>query len=206
MTVIVYTLYSILNKKIVDPFDFYEWFFFAPGHKAAWLVFFSFGAGFFVAMSALTEEYTLLYPAVVCLTTISTFGLKVARQPTKEVVKTVEVEKIVTVQKEVLVYPGSNCGAIYIMRRQSDGVLKFGKAQRLVDRWKAHQKDYQSEFDIVSSWIVPDMDYFETVALSLTRGYFYHEAQRRELRQMTESELTQFILEFTNIVHKGWMQ
>lgn len=100
---------------------------------------------------------------------------------------------------------GSNCGIIYIMRRE-DGILKFGKSRRLKKRLKAHRNDYKSHFDIISSWVVPDMDRFEAIALSLTKDYFYPEAQRRELRQMTEAQLTQFILDFTDNVQRGFSQ
>jgi hypothetical protein len=167
---------------LIRPQDFFDWLFMAPGHRSAWLIFFSFGLGFFIAMTLASQELAPLLPAGLCAITILTFGLRASAKP----------EEI-------------NCGAIYIMRR-SDGILKFGKAKNLAIRLGEHRRDYQAHFDVVSSWIVPDMDRFESMALFLTRDYFYQEAHRRELRQMTEAQLTQFILEFTNKVHGGWIQ
>lgn len=204
MTLALYIMRSLFNGKIITPFDFYEWLFFTPGYRSAWLIFFSFMGGFFLAMTVVTGEYMLLSPAVICLIAILTFGIR-GIQPIREIIKKVAIEKIVEKEKRVFVTPGSNCGTIYIMRR-GDGVLKFGKARHLGDRLRAHRKDYQADFNIVSSWIVPDMDRFEAMALSLTNRYFYQEDQRRELRLMSDSQLTQFILEFTDKVHKGWTQ
>ena len=112
---------------------------------------------------------------------------------------------LLTAEGQKLIGSRPGCGVIYIMRRD-DGVLKFGKTHHLKKRLKAHRRDYRAGFEVVSTWIVPDTDRFEELALSLTGAHAYHEARRKELRQMSDSELTDFILEFTNKVHGGWMQ
>ena len=110
---------------------------------------------------------------------------------------------LLTAEGQKLIGSRPSCGVIYIMRRD-DGVLKFGKTRRLRNRLKAHRRDYRAGFEVTSTWVVPDIDRFEELALSLTGAHAYHEAQRKELRRMSDSELTTFILEFTNRVQRGW--
>lgn len=191
-----------------DPF---EWALFGSrgGIRRGWGIFFSLGFGMFLALYMLTGGPVLIAVALIYATGVLQYAFSKSAPVVEVRIETVEVEKevekIIEVEKRVFVRPDSSCGVIYIMRR-SDGVLKFGKARSLIGRLRAHEKDYQAEFYVISSWVVPDADDFETVALSLTRRYQYKEGQRRELRQMSESELNKFILEFTNRVYKGWIQ
>lgn len=94
-------------------------------------------------------------------------------------------------------------GVIYIMRR-SDGILKFGKTINLSTRHSAHEKDYESNFAIVGSWIVSNIDKLEKIALSKTTRYSYKEDNRKELRLMDDVELTRFMIAFTDIVSNDW--
>lgn len=96
-------------------------------------------------------------------------------------------------------------GIIYIMRRE-DGVLKFGKTQNLRRRFKDHCKNYEAGFNLVTSWAVPELDKFEKDILVMSEPYKYIEGQRQELRQMTDQQLTELIFNFTDKVHRGWVQ
>lgn len=196
MTLILYILYAITQKRRVTPIDFFEWMFYRL--RTFWLIFFSFFVGTHLVIALSFDAFS--EPQLVFLALTLCFSLALVNIALMKD-KTIAAGK----EKRVFVRPDSSCGIIYIMRR-SDGILKFGKAQHLADRLRAHRKDYQADFDIVSSWVVPDVEYFEAMALSLTGRYFYREAQRRELRQMSEYELTRFILEFTNRVYRGWTQ
>lgn len=191
-----------------DPF---EWALFGPrgGIRRGWGIFFSLGFGMFLALYMLTGGPVLIAVALIYATGVLQYAFSKSAPVIEVRIETVEVEKeverIIEIEKRVFVRPDSSCGVIYIMRR-SDGVLKFGKAHRLSERLRQHQNDYQTDFHVISSWVVPDVDDFETVALSLTKRYKHKEGHRRELRQMSESELNKFILEFTSRVYKGWIQ
>lgn len=204
MTLILYILYAITDRKNTS--DFLEWMYY--GLRTFWLVFFSFSVGLHLALALSFDAFSkgqLLFLSLALSSAAALINFVTVKDPPIIKTVTVEVEKIIEMEKRVFVRPDSSCGVIYIMRR-SDGILKLGKAQHLADRLRAHRKDYRTDFDVISSWVVPNVDDFESKALSLTKRYFYREGQRRELRQMSESELTQFILEFTNKVYQGWTQ
>ena len=188
-----------------DDFDFYDWLFFSDRNRIIWIASSSFSLGLFASMSAFTHQVIL--PPLMILFLIGIILLVIGYKRARPIIETitVETEKVIEREKRVFVRPDSGCGVIYIMRR-SDGVLKFGKAHRLQERLRQHQKDYQADFHVISSWVVPDVDGFETIALSLTKNYQHKEGQRRELRQMSESELNKFVLDFTNKVYQGWVQ
>ena len=94
-------------------------------------------------------------------------------------------------------------GVIYIIRR-SDGILKFGKTYNLRTRVALHRSDYRTNFDVLASWVVPFLDDYERLALRMTQDYHFSEGRRRELRSMSDSELSEFILSFTNKVQNGF--
>lgn len=200
MTLALYLMRFIFNRRIPDPMDFIDWVYFSKWTRIFWIVFYAFGLGAFVVISVTHGIPDLA--ATLSIGSIFVYGLVlfISHQP-----KPTEIIKQVIIERPAPPKDTTRFGVIYIMRR-SDGVLKFGKAQHLAGRLRAHRKDYQTNFDVISSWVVPDVDDFEAKALSLTKHYFYQEGQRRELRQMSESELTQFILEFTNKVYQGWIQ
>jgi len=93
-------------------------------------------------------------------------------------------------------------GYVYIMRRE-DGVYKVGCTDNVKRRIKAHEADYGVGFDNVRFWLVPNKVEYEKRALKLTRRYAYWEGKRRELRQMTDSQLLKFVKTFGRIVQEG---
>ncbi len=89
-------------------------------------------------------------------------------------------------------------GYIYVMKRE-DGILKFGRAIKVFQRLHDHEKDYNQKFHITRSFFTPDMMLFEHIALSITDSYSYTEGNRRELRQMSENQLSIFIQRFQEL-------
>lgn len=207
MTLALYLIHSIYKKRLVGSYEFTEWMYNSRGMVIFWIVFFSMLFGFFIAMLIATGEPIFLSVILCCVICVFQLAIELTKPIEPAVVeKVIETEKKIEVVKNVVIKPDYNrYGIIYIMRRE-DGILKFGKAMRLLDRYQAHKKDYQAHFEIVSSWVVPHVDNFERLALSLSEQYNYSEGNRRELRKMTDSELTNFILEFTNKVERGWRQ
>jgi hypothetical protein len=168
--------------------------------RTFWIVFFSLFIGFYLAVALSFDPLSKGQTFFLMLISVFIPGLINA-----VMIKVYPTVKTIEITKEILVKPNSGCGTIYIIRR-SDGILKFGKAQRLSSRITEHQRDYKSKFNAVASWVVPDMDCFESLALSLTKRYSYREGNRRELREMSQEELSKFILTFTDKVQGGWMQ
>lgn len=89
-----------------------------------------------------------------------------------------------------------NPGFIYVMRRQSDGILKIGRTTDTDRRLSQHKKDYQTDFELVCRFVVPDTILFERLALEMTSQYLYKEEGRTELRKMEPVELGKFLNSF----------
>jgi hypothetical protein len=94
-------------------------------------------------------------------------------------------------------------GIVYILRR-NDGILKLGKTLDLRTRVALHRSDYKTNFDVLASWVVPSLDDYERLALRMTQDYQFSEGKRRELRSMSDKELSEFILSFTTRVQNGF--
>lgn len=161
-----------------------------------WVIFYSFWVGFWT-LALLTLPYN---PISIVLLVIFLYGIAIILMLEKWSEKEREKPEVVYMQPP----KPKSLGVIYIIRRE-DGVLKIGKTTSLKDRISKHQADYRSRFNIVSSWVVPDMGEYERLALRLSSSFHYSENNRRELRRMSEAELNRFILDFTNRVQKGWM-
>ena len=93
-------------------------------------------------------------------------------------------------------------GFIYVMRR-SDGIYKIGRTNSTVRRITELITDYRKQFVLVKRFTVPDTIAFETIALQLTFAYRYDEQHRTELRMLTGSQLTEFLLVFEKICKKA---
>lgn len=89
-------------------------------------------------------------------------------------------------------------GYIYVMRRE-DGILKFGRAIKILQRLHDHEKDYNQKFYITRSFFAPDMILFEHIALSITDLCFHTEGNRRELRQMSGNQFNIFVQRFQKL-------
>jgi predicted GIY-YIG superfamily endonuclease len=124
----------------------------------------------------------------------------------KEKIVPVTIERTVTIEKEIPpVRSKRNHEIIYVLRR-ADGILKFGRTNNLKKRIVSHQIDYRSKFDIAASWVVTSPFAYEQLALRMTNEFSYFEAGRKELRKMTQKELNDFIVSFTNKVQREYNQ
>lgn len=195
--ILLWLLRSLKEGKVIEPFDFYDWLFFRDGKiRKFWGIFFSFGVGAFVAFYALTNAPLMLCIALLCAVGVAQFAFYNVPPTASVRPQSVEIP-------QTNVAPPIPYGVIYVMRR-SDGILKFGKTLDLRQRVQSHRKDYRMSFETVAAWVVPDTDRYESAALLMTSKYAYSEGNRRELRQMSEAELNQFVLDFTEKVYYGF--
>ncbi len=109
----------------------------------------------------------------------------------------------VQVLPQKIATPPNGLGAIYVLRRR-DGVCKVGRSVDLRRRIADHAKDYEQGFDVAAAWVVPNAELYERIALHLTRAYTFAEGKRKELRQMTQEQLNEFIILFTVEVSYGF--
>ncbi len=96
--------------------------------------------------------------------------------------------------------PKSKPGFIYLIKREEDGIYKIGKTINPSARIGTHIRDYESDFSIVAMFAVPNTSTFEQVALGMTSHLFYREQKRRELRQMSKSDVDTFMSEFQSFI------
>lgn len=214
---VIYLACCIFNRRLVNLSDFFDWA--IRRVRTFWIVFFSLLIGLSVTEMArfdLFSEGWLLFLSINLMFAASLLQvISIENHPViertvdkiveidrvVEVEKTVEVEKII--EKQLPARPRPVYGTIYIIRRD-DGVLKFGKAVDLRVRLRTHNKDYGSKFNVIASWIVPNVDRYERIILQMSERHHFSEGKRKELRQMTDSELSRIILEFTEKVQKGF--
>lgn len=91
-----------------------------------------------------------------------------------------------------------NPGFIYILRR-SDGIIKIGKSYRVEGRMIQLEKEYKKGVSLLKRFTVEDVTLYEKLALSMTRDYIYDDEEGRELRKMSEKEVSKFIEKFSVI-------
>lgn len=194
----LYLMHFIFNRRLPAPMDFMDLVYFSKWMRIFWIVFYAFGLGAFVVISVIHGTQNLTVTLSVGSIFVYGLVLFISHQP-----KPKEIIKQVVIERPALPKDTTRFGVIYILRRD-DGILKFGKTRNLQGRLVAHKADYKAGFKIVNSWVVPDLSQFETVALNLTQKYHYHEGNRRELRQIPDVELNQFVLDFTGRVYQGW--
>jgi hypothetical protein len=173
--------------------DPYKAFLFdSMGRTRRWLiVFYSISLGFFIATYILTGIGLVAWVSVLFAIGILTGWYSVVDKP------------VVNTDPLQVIRPANSYGIVYIMRRD-DGVLKVGRTVSLRHRLNSHVLDYERHFSMVASWVVPDATVYESIALKMTADFAYTESRRKELRQMTEAELSKFVLEFTEGVFNGF--
>lgn len=191
-----YILRSVFNRKFMAFDEHQEWLYSNHACKIAWLIFFTFGIGFNLSLAASANTTTPLLVAAMLLPPVVLYARQLFMQGTDR------AQAYSPPTNKVAEHPKSY-GVIYVLKR-SDGVLKFGKTVDLRTRIAAHRSDYEQGFVAVAAWIVPDPSSYERAALSMTERYAYYEGNRRELRIMSDYELSEFILEFTSRVQNGF--
>jgi len=165
----------------------------------ALIAFYGIALGFFVAIYLQTGIALLLWVTFLFAAGICTCALSVSDNFAGMRTTSVQYSQPVVVKS----YTAKSCGVVYVLKR-NDGILKIGRTRNLRNRIQAHNADYGATFDPVTAWVVPDAESYEHQALGLTSRYAYCEGNRRELRRMSESELSQFILDFTDGVYRGF--
>lgn len=211
MTPLAYVAYMIYNQRPVNLMEFHEWFYFSPKMRKIWLVFFTFNAGIFLSITVFTGETFLLPFMAIFVFGAILFATEWSGDMASRKTNPGHIKRNKTVQGAQLGnVPATNgakqsriYGIIYVMRR-SDGILKFGKTKYVRNRIAAHRRDYATDFNVVAAWVVPDLHSYETYALNITRRYHYSEGNRKELRKMTDNQLSSFIMTFTEKVHNGF--
>lgn len=183
---------------VMRPFDFYDWMFADKSGtiRKGWGIFFSVGLGMFLAFYAFTDATVMLAVALI-------YAIGVVQFATYKPAPTARTQPKSIQPSQVIALPPIRYGVIYVMKR-SDGVYKIGKTHYLRNRLQSHRIDYGQGFDVVASWVVPDADRYERVALDLTSKYHFSEDRRKELRQMDATELNNFVLTFTERVYDGF--
>lgn len=169
-----------------------------PAMRRFWFALYSFLGGMYLAVS-LQYPFT---PATVAVLSSFVFGIAsiLLLEGLSKRTKKIIIPEIAILENYI---PNRNYEIVYILRR-SDGVLKFGRTNNLSHRIGTHRGNYRMQFHAIASWIVPNSITYERIALKMTRKFAYTEGSRKELRQMTDEELSEFILTFTKKLQKGF--
>lgn len=204
MTLLVYLIRFFYTKETPDPMEFLEWYFYSPKMRTIWIIFFSFIIGFF--LSAIISQDTTREQQLVFTSLITFFGIMLFYFIRINILNTFIIKKVTI--KEVPKFPSlllNPCEMIYIFQRD-DGILKFGRTKDLQTRLNFHKEDYKADFKILNSWIVFDSEKFERLALDITKKYSFVENNRKELRKMTNEELSNFVLFLSNEIQKDFIE
>jgi predicted GIY-YIG superfamily endonuclease len=208
--VALYLICCIYKRQLVNITDFIDWA--LRGLKSFWIIFFSFFLGLFIVAMMdhppFSEGWLMFFLISILFAIGLIQALFIKQEPKiKTIEKIVEIEKVVAIKEfiEVPVQPSPNkkLGIIYVLRRK-DGIIKIGKTYNLRERLSQHKSDYGQEFGVIASWIVPRLSFFESMAIEMTKIYYYQEGNRQELRQMSEEQLSNFVLDFTSKVQRGF--
>lgn len=182
----LYIARSIYLHRLIDHGDFTEWLFFSKASLKLWPIFYALISGFFIAGYVISETRIMAALGIAMLFFAVWFSFTAQMFANKPHVTTKESPQKFEKSFEV----------IYVIKRD-DGIIKIGKTNNLCTRIIQHKKDYRSDFSVLASWVVLDAAYYEQIALNMTNKWAYQENKRRELRQMPDDALSQFIIDFT---------
>lgn len=161
--------------------------------------FYGIALGFFIALYLQTGIASFLWIALLFAVGICTSALSLSDKSARVRMASVSVSQPIVVKT----HTAKSCGIVYVMKR-NDGVLKIGRTRSLRNRLQDHCADYEATFEVIAAWVVPNAESYEYYALRVTDRYAYSEGNRRELRQMTDAELSNFIMDFTERVYYGF--
>lgn len=198
MTGILLTIfYAIRYRRLADPDEVIEWALYGDQERMRpiTVMVFTLFLGVMVSLSFSLEDSPLVIR--ISLFVLGFYYIYFIFTPNPRI----QEEKAKTLP-EIIKKKG---GVIYILRR-SDEILKFGKTISMRSRISAHNKDYQMTFTLVTAWFVSDIDKYETLILRATSKYAYREGNRKELRDMSDQDLQDFILSFTEVVQKSFRE